>query len=172
MSYRHTNILALFAAAVCVSPAFADGNIVIAAQESEAVVTARPPHLRLINLPALTFSLRAAIRCKGEPKSVTLSVSDTYQTLNEEELAGQRAAEALLTVPARQFALAATSRFCVAGDSETSDKLLVPGFGTAQASLRCTTDTGTSVHYASVPLQVRLTCDRTPELTQDPSSER
>lgn len=172
MSYRHTNILALFAAAVCISPAFADGNIVIAAQESEALVTARPPNLRLINLPPLTFSLRAAIRCKGEPRSVTLSISDTHQTLDAEELAGQRSAEASLTVPARQLALAATSRFCIEGDKETSDKLLVPGFSTAQASLRCATDDGMSVHYASVPLQVSLTCERAMESAQDSSSER
>jgi len=166
------SILTLFFATVFASPAIADGNIVIAAQEAEAIVAPRPGNLRLINLPALTFSLRAAIRCKGEPVSVTLSVADTYRTLDQDELADQRSAEVLLTVPARQLALAATSRFCVAGDSESGDKLLVPGLTTAQASLRCASDARTSMHYASVPLQIRLICDRAPEEAQEPSPER
>ena len=63
-------------------------------------------------------------------------------------------------------------RFCIDGDTETSDELLVPGITTAQASLVCASDTNTSVHYASTPLQISLTCDRGPEETQEPSSER
>lgn len=172
MSDFRTFILTLFLATVSVSPASADGNIVVAAQETEAIVAPRPGDLRLINLPALTFSLRAAIRCTGEPTSVTLSVADTYRTLDKNDLAGQRAAEMSLTVPARQLALAATSTFCVKGDPTSSDKLLVSGITTAQASLRCTSDAGTSVHHASVPLRLRLTCNRGPEVSQVPSPER
>lgn len=176
MNHHRIPILALFAAAVCVSPVFADGNIVVAAQEAEATVAPRSPDLRLINLPALTFSLRAAIQCKGESLSVTMSVADTYTTLDKAELAGQRAAEAMLTVPADQLALTASSKFCIEGDSETTDELLVPGITTAQGSLQCASDAGVSVHYASVPLQVRLRCDRGPESgpegAQDPSTAR
>ena len=170
-SVRHT-ILALFLASVCTSPAVGDSNVVIAAQETEAIVAPRAKNLRLINLPALVFSLRVAIRCQGEPTSLTLSIADTYRTLSKEELVGQRAAEASLTVPAQQLALAATSGFCIDGDTETSDKLLVPGMTTAQASLVCASDTNTSVHYASTPLQISLNCDRGPEKTQEPASER
>ena len=172
MSSVRLTILALFLALVCTSPAVGDSNVVIAAQETEAIVEPRAKNLRLINLPELTFFLRAAIRCQGEPTSLTLSIADTYRTLAKEELVGQRAAEASLTVPAQQLALAATSRFCIDGDTETSDELLVPGITTAQASLVCASDTNTSVHYASTPLQISLTCDRDPEKTQEPASER
>ena len=172
MSYVQLTILALFLVTVCVSPAVPDGNIVIAAQETEATVAPRPESLRLVNLPALTFSLRAAIHCKGEPVSVTLSVADTYRTLIKDELEGQRAAEATLTIPARQLALAATNSFCVKDKPATSDRLLVPGLTTAQASLLCTNEAGTSMHYASVPLQISLICDRASEMTQEPLSER
>jgi len=165
-------ILALFLASVCISPVFGDSNIVIAAQETEAVVAPREKNLRLISLPALTFSIRAAIRCQGEPTSLTLSIADTHRTLSKDELAGQRATEASLTVPAQQLALAATSRFCIYGDTETDNELLVPGITTAQASLICASDTSTSVYYASTPLQISLSCDRGPEKTQEPSSER
>lgn len=172
MSSVRLSILALFLSSVCTSPAIGDSNVVIAAQDTEAIVAPRAKNLRLINLPALTFSLRAAIRCQGEPTSLTLSIADTYRTLGKDELAGQQATEASLTVPAQQLALAATSRFCIDGDTETSDELLVPGITTAQASLVCASDTNTSVHYASTPLQISLTCDRGPEETQEPSSER
>ena len=172
MSYVRCTILTLFLASVCVTPAIAGGNIVIAAQETVATVMPRVESLRLVNLPALTFSLRAAIRCKGDPVSVTLSVADTYRTLDKDELKGRRAAETTLTVPARQLALAATSNFCVKDDPATSDTLLVPGLTTAQASLLCTSDSGTSVHYASAPLQISLICDRGSEMTQEPVSER
>ena len=172
MSSVRLTILALFLASVCTSPAVGDSNVVIAAQETEAIVTPRAKNLRLINLPALVFSLRAAVRCQGEPTSLTLSIADTYRTLGKEDLVGQRAAEVSLTVPAQQVALAATSRFCIEGDTETSDELLVPGITPAQASLVCASDANTSVHYASTPLQINLTCDRDPEKTQEPASER
>ena len=172
MSSVRLTILALFLSSVCTSPAVGDSNVEIAAKETVAMVAPRAQSLRLINLPALTFLLRAAIRCQGEPTSLTMSIADTYRTLGKEELMGQRAAEASLTVPAQQLALAATSRFCIDGDTETSDKLLVPGITTAQASLVCASDTNTSVHYASTPLQISLTCDRGPEKTQEPASER
>ena len=172
MNLIRASILALFLASVCTSPAIGDSNVVIAAQKTEAIVAPRAKNLRLINLPALTFSLRAGIRCKGEPTSLTLSIADTIRTLNKDEMAGLRAVEASLTVPAQQLALAATSRFCIDGDTETSDELLVPGITTAQASLLCASDTGKSVHYASTSLQISLTCNRGPEETQEPSPER
>ena len=141
---------------------YAGDGVVVAARETTAVVTARAADLRLVNLPALEFALRAAIRCKGETVSLTLSIADTYTTLDAEVLGDQRAAEATLTVPARQLALAASSRFCLAGDDESTNELLVPGLATVHASLQCLHAEQRSVHYASAPLQVRLRCERTP----------
>ncbi len=151
-------ILALFAAAAFVSPLKAATEIVVAAQETEAEVTPRHARVRLISLPSLTFQLRAAINCKGEAVSVTLSVADTFATRGHDELEDQRATEASLTVPARQLALAASSRFCVKDQDDTENEMLIPGFATAHASLQCQDDSGTTVHYASAPLTVRLSC--------------
>lgn len=155
-------ILALFAAATVVSPAIADSEIVVAALESTAEVTPGHARLRLIDLPPLTIHLRAAIHCKGEPISATLSVADTVSTQDREQLAGQRATEASLIVPAPQLAMAANSRFCVEGVHDTEDELLIPGFATAHASLQCEHETGVTVHYASAPISLRLTCARDP----------
>ena len=162
-------ILALFVAAA-VSPSPARSDIVVAAQETRATVTPRAAGLRLVNLPALEFGLRAAIRCKGKAVSLTLSVADTFRTLGQVELAGKRAAEVTLTVPARQLALAASSQFCIAGDDESTDELLVPGFATAHASLQCENAGGTrSMNFASAPLKVRIHCAREPDASQVPA---
>ena len=166
-------ILALFVIATAVSTAAADNVIVVAAQETEATVAPRPASMRVVNLPPLTFKLRATIQCKGEPVSVTLSVADTYVTRDREELDGRRATEAVLSVPAQQLTMASNRNFCVAGDSETKDELFAPGFATANASLLCEDEAGVSVHYTSAPLNVQLTCAREPiddGVAQEPSS--
>jgi hypothetical protein len=141
-------------------PADADTDIVVAAQETEVRVAPRAAHLRLVNLPALEFALRAAYRCRGDVISLTLSVSDTVQTLAQDALTNQRAAEVRLAVPAQQVAMADSGGFCVAGDPDSANELRVAGFATAAASLRCSRDGEDSVRYASAPLTVRLVCAR------------
>ena len=162
-------IMTALATLATANAALAASDIVVAAQETTAVVTPREAHLKLVNLPALEFGLRAAFKCKGEPVSVTLSVADTHKTLQREDLADQRAIEVTLSVPPRQLALAASNRFCVADAPETEDELLVPGLATANASLRCSSDDGDSVFFATAPLQVRLVCVRQPVEDQSPA---
>ena len=149
--------------------ASAGDGVVVAARETAAVVTPRAADLLLVNLPALEFALRAAIQCKGEPVSLTLSIADTYTTLDAGFLGDRRAAEATLTGPARQLALAASSRFCLADDDESTNELLVPGLATVHASLQCLHEGQRAVHFASAPLQVRLRCERPPADNQEVS---
>lgn len=155
-------ILAPFAMLIVAFAQFAraDAEIVVAARETEVRVAPRAAHLRLVNLPALEFALRAAYRCRGDVVSLTLSVSDTVQTLAREVLADRRAAEVSLVVPASQVAMADSGAFCVAGDPASADELRVAGFATAAASLRCNDEGNHSVRYASAPLAVRLVCER------------
>ena len=138
----------------------ADGDLVLAAPETEVLVEPRASHLRLVNLPELEFAVRAAYRCQGELVSLTLSVSDSAQTLGPQELTGQRATELSLVVPARQIAMADNGAFCIAGDETSADEIHITGFVTAAASLRCAKDGGESIRYASAPLTVRLSCTR------------
>ena len=172
MNYRQVPILALFLACGGVSPAFADGSVVVAAGQAEAAVAPRMAKLRLVNLPALDFQLQATVRCAGTAKSLTLSVADTAKTLHGDELADKDPAEAALKVPARQVALAASSHFCVADDPTSADELTVPAFATAHASLRCAIDDRDSAHFASAQLEVRLVCQREADDDQDVSSDR
>lgn len=160
-------ILALFVLAA--TGAHADGSIVMAARETAAAVEPVTANRRLVDLPQLEFALRAAIRCKGTPVSLTFSVADTFATVPAENLADLRAVEQVLSVPPGQLALAASSRFCIVNDEESADLLLVPGLATAHASLRCVDGDKSSVHFASAPLQVRLSCARPPAVPQESS---
>jgi len=171
MSHTQVPILALILATVCIPVTFADSDIVVAAQEAEAIVVPRSSELKLVNLPALSFALRAAIRCEGEAESLTLSVADTFTTLGKDDISGRRSAETSLTVPARQLTLAASSNFCLDDDAASANELTVSGLATAHASLRCSDEGTASVHFASTPLQVRLLCVREEEDVQVPPSE-
>ena len=163
-------ILAPFAATVVtlVPSARAETDIVLAAPETEIHVAPRAAHIRFVNLPPLEFSLRAAYRCRGEVVSLTISVSDTAKTLAGVELADHRAAEARLIVPARQVAMADNGAFCVIGDPQSADEIMVEGFATAAASLRCNNDGRESMRYASAPLTVRLRCSRDEDQSASP----
>ena len=174
MKSGRVSILTLFVFTAAVSPAFANGTIVVAAQEVEASIAPRPARARVVSLPPLTFELRAAIRCAGNPVSVTLSVADTFVTREGDELEGRRAIEASLTVPPRQLTLASGRQFCIENVNESENELFAPGFATAHASLRCENETGLSVLYASAPLNVRLSCARQGDETdadQDSSAD-
>lgn len=162
MNYFRVPILALILAVVCSLDVNAEGSVSVAAQETEAIVAPRAASLRLIDLPPLDFLFRVAIECPGKAESLTVSVADTFTTLGTKELGEQYSAVAQLTVPARQLTLAASDGFCIKDDAATADELLVPGFGTAYASLRCIDEDRTSVLFASTPLLVRLHCVREP----------
>ncbi len=174
MKLNRQSILALFIVAVYVPTAIAGESVVIAAQETEATLVPRAPNMQLVDLPAMEFGLRATIKCSGTAESLTLSVADSHVTLDTDALADQGSAEVALTVPARQIALAASGNFCLKddGDAGRGDELLVPGVATAHASLRCSNEGRTSVHFASAPLQVRLHCARTEDEDQEPSPDR
>ncbi len=173
MNQQGVPILALLATVLLVADAaVADSTVVIAAQESRVSVAPRNARLRLVNLPTIEFGLRAAIRCSGTPTSLTLSISDTFESRNAEQLDGQRAIETTLAVPPRQLALAASRQFCIRDDDNSINELLVPGFVTAHASLRCEKDGVSTMHFASAPLQLRLDCERpATDDTQDASED-
>ena len=167
MNLIRASILALFLASSYIPTAIAGESVMIAAKETEATVTPRAARLKLVNLPALEFGLRATFKCAGKAESLTLSIADTYKTLDADAILDQRSAEMALAVPARQLALAASSTFCLQGDPASMDELLVPGFATAHASLRCRNEGEVTVHFASAPLQVRLSCQRPATETRD-----
>ena len=172
MNDRQVPILALFIATVVTPCAHADGSVIVVAEQAEAIVAPRPADSKLVNLPALDIRLRASLSCAGNAESLTLSVADAVTTLGSETLGEQTSAEASLTVPAKQVALAASSHFCLREDPTSSNALTVSGLVTAHASLRCNTDNRLSAHFASTPLEVRLVCARETLEDQEPSADK
>lgn len=174
MNQFRVPILALFLSVVCILDAPAEDSVFLAAQETEAIVEPRSSQQRLVRLPTMSFELRVAIECPGKAESLTLSVSDTFETFNNEDLGMRRFTETSLRVPANQLTLAGSDHFCIKDDDgETVDELVVPGFLTAFASLRCAGQDGPSIHFASAPLQVRLHCERElPGETQESSLDK
>jgi len=173
MNHYPVTILALFLAAVGVLEASAEDRLFLAAQETEALIEPREAQQRLAKLPELTFDLRVAIECPGETESLTLSIADTFKTLGKEDLGAHRSAETSLRVPASQLTLGTGENFCIRDDAkQAADELVVPGFLTAFASLRCAGQEGPSMHFASAPLQVRLKCERGLGESQDSSSDK
>ena len=173
MKRQRVPISALLAATLLVATAAsADSSVVVAAQETRVSVAPRDDHLRLVKLPAIEFGLRAAFRCTGDPTSLTLSITDTFESIDAEQLDGRRAVETTLIVPPTQLTLAASPQFCISDDDNPVNELLVPGFVTAHASLRCEKDGASTMHFASAPLQVRLSCERRgAEADQDASGD-
>lgn len=155
-----------------ISLAYADGEIVVTAQEAEVTVAPHPASAHFMRLPPLGFALRAAIRCAGDGAAVTFSVADTVRTIEQDKFTDPQSVETSLVVPPGQLALAASSKFCITGDSTSADKLLVPGFATVHASLHCENEEGRSVTYASTPLKLRLSCAREPDPAQVSSADR
>lgn len=173
MNHYRVPILALFLAAVGVLDASAEDRVSLAGQETEAVIEPREAQQRVARLPALTFDLRVAIECTEETESLTLSIADTFKTLGKEDLGALRSAETSLRVPASQLTLGTDENFCIRDDAEeATDELVVPGFLTVFASLRCTGQEGPSMHFASAPLQLRLKCERGLGEYQDSSSDK
>lgn len=119
-------------------------------------------------MPALDFEIRATLRCEGRPVSLTLSVADVYLSFGPDSLGDEGRLEATIRVPPDQLALViAGSSFCLGDTAQTGETLLVPGVATAQASLQCASeDGGNSMHFASAPLPLRLTC-----MTAEPAGQ-
>jgi len=173
MNHYLAPILALFLFAVGILDASAEDRVFLAAQEAEAMIAPRGTQQGVAELPALTFDLRVAMECPGETESLTLTVADTFVTLEKEDIGAQLSAETSLSVPASQLTLGPTDNFCVRDDvEEAADELVMPGFLTAFASLRCAGRDGPTMHFASAPLQVRLKCERRSGETQDSSTDR
>jgi len=147
----------------------ADGDeLTVHANEVDAQIEAMGPDQRRLYLPLLTFSLVTRFACADDTATATItaSIADTHEHYDPEP--GERSLTATLQVPRRQIAPITMGEFCVPGSANSDQPVPLPGVTTAQVSLRCQTDTDTTVLYASVPLTVRLVCVNG-EDTQEPA---
>lgn len=118
-----------------------------------------------MSLPGLTYAMKLTVDCDAnwQPDSVSISVADSSTSFNAEQLQSGRELSLELRIPSNQIAPLRIEKFCVAGDPDTSEtaiqnRITVPGVLSAQASLRCATDSEQSTMYVTKPLDVVLEC--------------
>ena len=114
---------------------------------------------RPINLPSLTYVLRAEASCPDPQtaESVSISIADTRITINPGE---SEAVEETIRVSNKQLGPVAVENFCLAeSDSDAQDLLQIEGALTAHMSLRCVGENNETISYSTAPLSVTLSCD-------------
>lgn len=140
--------------------AAADNALTVHAVEASAQIKPRTPNQRQLNLPSLELAVVAEIDCPTdtEAESVTISVADTHQRYGPEAILETTTLEALVSVPGSQLAPITSVEFCIAGAPTDEKSLLVPGVASAQVSLRCRSESSSSVYFAAVALPLKLEC--------------
>ena len=118
---------------------------------------------RPINLPSLTYVVRAEASCPDTQtaESVSISIADTRITVSPVEA---EAVEETIRVSNKQLGPVAVEGFCLAASdsdtgSDTQDLLNIDGALTAHLSLRCVGENSETISYSTTPLNVTLSCD-------------
>lgn len=174
MSPARISVLVLFFVLLSTtgkSESTADGSLVVMADTPMAEVLPRQASGKFIRLPSLEYVFRLRASCTGDrvPASLLLSVADTRETLDAEDLAAETPLQITLQIPSDQIGPIGVKDFCHIDDhgSDGSAQLTLSAVLSAHASLRCESDTGQSVIYVSKALDVSLIC----ELPDEPQSD-
>ena len=140
-------------------------NIELTADVPTVTVAPRPPGQLVVHLPGLSYAMTVTIDCTANwvPDSVSISVADSGTSLDAEQLQAGVELELELRIPANQIAPLRIEKFCTVDDKDVHDtanqeRIYVPGFMSAQASLRCATDSEQLTMYVTKPLDVVLKC--------------
>jgi hypothetical protein len=170
----HCRLILLFLAAASTSTtARSDtmSQIKVLSEPATVEITAQPAGRRLIQLPALEFSLTIEPQCESDMRveSISISVADTRKTVTAVE-ADKSIVATTLTLPSRQAAPLALVDFCQSDEdqSRSSREVLVREAFTAHLSLRCSNDERQSIVYASQALDLALRCESG---DQEPSAD-
>ena len=166
-------LTATFAIALLTSSAAhsddADGQLDIEFDTATALISPRTSN-RPINLPTLTFTLRAQARCPAAeaPESISISIADTRITIYpDNESATNDVVEKSIRVSQKQLGPVAVESFCLAQNSaDVGQSLQLDGALSAQLSLRCVGENSESISYQTAALSVALLC----EVTAPPSA--
>lgn len=118
---------------------------------------------RLVNLPSLTFVVRAAASCPEaqNAESISISIADTRISV---EPKSDEVVEQTIRVSGRQLGPVAVEDFCLAAATEDEQQeavepLVINDALTAQMSLRCVGENAESIQYDTAVLSVALQCD-------------
>jgi len=147
----------------------------VLSEPATVAITAQRAGRRLIQLPALEFSLTIEPKCENDMRveSISISVADTRKTVTAAE-ASESVVVTTLTLPGRQTAPLAVVDFCRSDEdqSQSSREILVREAFTANLSLRCTNDERQSVVYSSQALDLALSCESGDQIPSADSTPR
>ena len=165
----------LFPLAVLFAPlALAENaaNLVVDADPAVVVIKPLAEGRRLIRPPALEFLLRIDAECVAEADiaSISISIADTQNALTSTDLNDTAPIATRITIPARQVSPIAVQDFCPIEAPTAGDELVVRDALTAHVSLRCSSEAGESITYASRALDVTLHCNATADTQGELSS--
>lgn len=140
-------------------------NIEITADVPTVTVSPRRAGRTTMRLPGLTYEFSVTVDCETnwQPDSVSISVADSRASISAEELQASRELGLQLRIPSNQIAPLRVEHFCVDGGADDVDaispnSITIPGVVSAQASLRCVSESTNSMMYVSKPLDVLLEC--------------
>ncbi len=157
----------------CVGGPRADNSLSMHADTPEVSVESRATKRSFLRLPTLQYAFRFDAVCSAnlKPVSLLLSVADTRKTLDANEIEANATTAVSLSIPASQIAPVAIQGFCEQVDSredgggqrrQRNEYMTIPAALSAQASLRCASESGEQTVYVSWPLDVKLICRRQP----------
>lgn len=156
------------------SLALAENSATLDVDADPAVVAIKPlaEGRKLITPPALDFLLRIDAECdaQAEIASISISVADTQMALTTTDLDDKAPIATRISIPARQVSPIAVEGFCSMPVPTAGDELVVRDALTAHVSLRCTSEAGESITYASRALDLALHCEATADTQGEPSS--
>ncbi len=145
----------------------------ITADVPTVIVSPRRPGRTTMRLPGLTYELSVTVDCAANwlPDSVSISIADSRAYFSAEQLRASRELGLELQIPSNQLAPLRVEHFCIAADDSEPreagpNKITIPGVVSAQASLRCATESTESIMYVSKPMDVLLECS-VPERATD-----
>lgn len=140
-------------------------NIELTVDVPIVTVTPRQPGRITMRLPSVTFSVTVAVDCGADwqPDSVSISVADSGASLNAEQLQAGRELTFDLHIPSSQIAPLRIERYCIDDEADAANaayqnRITIPGVMSAQASLRCATESERSTTYVTKPLDIVLEC--------------
>jgi hypothetical protein len=143
-------------------PAAGPGRLHASADAANVTIAPSPEGHKFVRLPMLEFALTIEPLCVASDatRSVSVSIADTRVSIDSAEMGDQQIIETTLTLPRRQSGPLRVDGFCRDNDVDDSTRALhIEDVFTARLSLTCVTDDAAAIVYATLPLDVRLTCE-------------
>ena len=143
-------------------PEAVHGRLLAHASAATVSITPRPKGHQFVQLPTLEFALSIEPLCAaaGAARSISVSVADTRMSFDSGDIGDQPLIETTLGLPRRQTGPLRVHGFCHDEDAtNTTHTLHIDDVFTARLSLTCASEVATEIVYATLPLDVRLTCD-------------